>query len=677
MTMRKLFPTTLFLCYLSICCFAQKQPTPAVEPSADFTVQKQGNKYTYTPQTPPQNQIAGAPTAYYDYYWEFGDGTYSFDPKPTHQYNRPGAYEAQLWATGKYDKGKSPKSRPKRNDVDQGSALMADNVPGLKAGPKEKTLSIRAIRNPRAEEELVLILTYTNTGTEVENGALHLFFNQKAYPKPHFNYLESRKHFGETEAGEGNISYYPSQAGGLLASVEDLAFSYAPLMPHQLEQKNLALYDNQKSWSFTNLKPGEKRNLFVSLMATPDILADTSAVINMGALYINQDDSKTAQATLEIEVLASHDPNYIGVSDRRMHFRGLKNKNITYNVHFQNNGEGPASRIAVTVDIPPGTDASQLKILETYPPVPICPDGVNSSSCLDTTIGKNQLVFTFKDIYLPGTKQRNVDDRDSTKGWVKYQINLTKKMKKYPFGTRASIVFDKNPPIVTNKAKTGFRPGLSVGFMAGRSFDVRNDQAIPANFIGLSVSPYKPYRAYWQMEFFPSIATEKNFDDNGTVLFQSSRQTTVAVGGRRIEVIVDSIETARGSGKQQQVAFNFVPLHMRKNLNDYIGVGLGVQVTATWEFLEAGFFQTNRNVYACIRDNQGNCSKGELIRNLSTSEGQEVFKRNTGPDFDFAPFADLQIGMARRGPALGARLSLPLNAPKPSLLATAYAVFRL
>jgi hypothetical protein len=36
----------------------------------------------------------------------------------------------------------------------------------------------------------------------------------------------------------------------------------------------------------------------------------------------------------------------------------------------------------------------------------------------DTIIKQNQIIFTFKNIYLPGSNQKNVKEIDSTKGFV-------------------------------------------------------------------------------------------------------------------------------------------------------------------------------------------------------------------------------------------------------------------
>ena len=60
--------------------------TDTISRSATITHKVNGNSVSFNPETPQLNQIAGAPKAFYTYYWEFGDGNYSFLEKPNHSY---------------------------------------------------------------------------------------------------------------------------------------------------------------------------------------------------------------------------------------------------------------------------------------------------------------------------------------------------------------------------------------------------------------------------------------------------------------------------------------------------------------------------------------------------------------------------------------------------------------
>ncbi|AEE51287.1 pkd domain containing protein [Haliscomenobacter hydrossis DSM 1100] len=651
------------------------------EPSADFSIQKQGEAYLFSPILPAQQSIPGAPLPYYDYYWEFGDGAYSFDKTPQHTYTRNGSFDAQLWATGKYDKGKSPKTRPKRTEVSNQASHLASNIPGFPVAPREKTLNLRAVRNPRPGEEIVLIATYANLDEDLQSGELHLFYNQREYRQPHFSFVAARTHYGETEGAGPDIGFTPgfSTADHLWAGLD--AGTYAnwlsalPAAPNQLIQQSLTQYSQQKTWRFSNLKRGEKRNLFVSLQATEEMLADTNAIITVEGLYLGED-GKTAKVTLEMEILASHDPNNIAVSNKRISFRSVKGKDLDYKVNFQNNGEGPASTIQLTTGVPRGLEASGIKILDMYPFCPICPDEPAANlSCLDTSIQKDKLIFTFRNIYLPGSKQDGVGDRDSTKGFVKYSLEIGRKMKKYPFDSQASIVFDRNPPIMTNYASTRFKPGWSLGAMVGQNVFL-NQPGLNSTFAGLTLSPFKPYKAYFQVEVFPATTGRMDFPEGGFILHQSTRQTTTQIGGRVLDVVVDSLIRANGPGHQEFQTLSAVPLQLRKNVNDWMGLGVGVMASVQTERFTASSYTIGRRTSFCKIDATGNCQKGDVFQELSFSREEKTFDRGDLTRWDFSVFADVQLGLVRRGPALGIRNVLRLT-QEPRYYLTGYLSFKI
>ena len=652
----------------------------APEPSADFSIQKQGEAYLFSPILPIQQSIPGAPLPYYDYYWEFGDGAYSFDKTPQHTYTRNGNFDAQLWATGKYDKGKSPKTRPKRTEVGNQASLLASNVPGFPVVPREKTLNLRAVRNPRPGEEIVLIATYANLDEDLQSGELHLFYNQREYRQPHFSFVEARTHYGETEDTGADIGFSPgfSTTGQLWAGLDAGTYvnwlSALPVVPNQLVQQSLTQYSQQKTWRFSNLKRGEKRNLFVSLQATEEMLADTNAIITVEGLYLGED-GKTAKVTLEMEILASHDPNNIAVSNKRISFRSAKGKDLDYKVNFQNNGEGPASTIQLTTGVPRGLEASGIKVLDMYPFCPICPDEPAANlSCLDTSIQKDKLIFTFRNIYLPGSKQDGVGDRDSTKGFVKYSLEIGRKMKKYPFDSQASIVFDRNPPIVTNYAQTHFKPGWSLGAMVGQNVFL-NQPGLNSTFAGLTLSPFKPYKPYFQLEVFPATTGRMDFSREGYILHESTFQTTFQRGGQVINVLVDTLARANGPGYQEFQTLSAVPIQLRKNVNDWMGLGIGVMASVQTERFTASSYTFGRRSSFCRMDATGNCLRGELMMDWKYTEAKTL-DRGDLTRWDFSVFADLQLGLVRRGPALGIRNVLRLT-QEPRYYLTGYLSFKI
>lgn len=619
---------------------------------ADFLIRMNGGRLEVQPQLPPLQQVAGAPTAFYDHYWEFGDGSFSFEEAPIHFYQDTAEKEILLLATGKYDNGKAPRSRKRRTKPK--SKPKPERLAAVEPFPnvlEQETdwLGLRAVRNPSPEEELVLVLSYANQSPAVQSGRLQLAFNQKTYPKPHFEWKEARTHYGEVPR-EPLLSQaqppFPSEAwaGG------DVPSDWYTLMLPSLSPdfpRATKLYQEQRSWAFTRLQPGEARNFFISLQATEDMLADTNAIITLQARLLTDDGVIDEVYPLELEIVASHDPNYIAVSQRRMSYRRMPQNDLTYKVHFQNTGEGPASQVEIKTNLPPGYDPQSLRIMETQPAVPNCPEPVASWSCLDTAFRDEQLVFTFRDIYLPGTRQEGVGQRDSTKGYVKYRLSPGRQVEKRPFSARAAIVFDQNPPIRTGRAATRFRPGWSPGVMAGRVSGLGSDNTWS---VGLSIAPFSPYRVFWQGEVWAGRPTESATSESSqdTVRIQSD------LLGLPFVATVDTI-TSQTLGRTRRVQrFGIVPLQLRYNFSDWLAGGTGLLLEITYREQI-----TNREEQQSV---QVYDPDGQLVQDLSQTFDPVVQSFDlSSVNYSGSWFGEVQVGKVRKGPALGVRGVLPFD----------------
>src|SRR5690606_18273907 len=139
----------------------------------------------------------------------------------------------------------------------------------------------------------------------------------------------------------------------------------------------------------------------------------------------------------------------------------------------------------------------------------ICPKEEVKYSCLDTTFTDTQAIFTFKNIYLPGSEQKNVKEYDSTKGFVTYHIKFAKDFHKQKTKSRTAIIFDKNEPIITNYSTTRFAPGICIGEKVG--YHAYPDLIISESyFFGATISPYRSYRWYLQVELLNSVHIYKD-----------------------------------------------------------------------------------------------------------------------------------------------------------------------
>lgn len=656
---------------LGLCCQhpAAIGQAPIAERQAEFRAAPENGALRFTPVLPPLLQRAGAPPAFYDYYWEFGDGHFSFEENPLHAYPAAGTYDTYLLATGKYDNGKAPRSRKKKTQAPPPNESIAALSPAVLPSPSAN-LGMQAVRNPSPSEEFVCIVQYANRTPVTQSGKLYLFYNQRDYSKSHFSFPEARTHHGELPVADALADVPPPGYYDTWATTRNSPWLTAPAplddrSPEEQLATLEALYREVNAWRFDGLKPGATRNLFLTLQAAEAMLRDTSAIISLSGYYLSDDRRIAERFDLELEIVASHDPNFIAVSRCRLGFRRIRNKDLSYKVHFQNTGEGPASRVQVTCRVPQGLTAKALEVLDYSPACPLCPKGEIIQSCLDTAIFADSVVFTFRNIYLPGTRQHGVSDRDSTKGFIKYRLRPGRHIQKKNLGARASIVFDKNPPIRTNRAPTRFKTGLSFAPMFGRTYDPY-DNAPGQYQLGLALAPYKPYRFFLQAEVWGGLPTERSTlqEMNGdTSWFAPVEDVT----GMVHEAIFDSMLFQTTQLTLRTSHLHLIPLQLRCNLSGSFSLGAGVQGTLVRRQTDTHITtQTNLQVTDLIT--------GELLAQYSMDYPPQTTE-NTQKDYALkaAVFADLHIGGVRAGPATGLRGLLPLESgAKPTVLLFVY-----
>jgi hypothetical protein len=263
-----------------------------------------------------------------------------------------------------------------------------------------------------------------------------------------------------------------------------------------------------------------------------------------------------------------------------------------------------------------------------YPECPICPKGEEPTvSCLDTIIKQKQIIFTFKNIYLPGTEQKNVQEKDSTKGFVRYSMKFNKDFHKVKTKSRTSIIFDKNEPIVTNYATTRFLPGISIGAKAGYNF-YPNLEKSTSYFVGATISPFKSYRFYWQAEWVNAL----NKYESGVSVIDETAANANGVKQRQRTIITTENKSVNWE----------VPILIRYNINNYIGVGAGIQANINVAD------EQKQNIE--IETFEGTTDK--YVMNTTTSSNSV---KNSFTNIKTGLLFDLTAGFARIGPSLGAR----------------------
>lgn len=614
----------------------------------------QDNRVQFTSILRPLRGVAGAPAPFYTFFWEFGDGTYSFEKEPVHVYKDTGDYPVRLYATNNYDDGKKPPTRLKKVRVPRKAHLAVNTAPAFFKGAG--SLEMMTNQMPRPGEDLVLLLGYRNkpgSAAGSVSGSVMLLYNEKQFGQNSFDLAEARRYHEEQNIGlDSLLAYAPAEATDQPGTYgREKAFFTAsngsPLPEEdkpQLKQflkQQIEGFRQHHIWRVQGVKQGEEKILFLSLNTLPEMIKDTNAVVTITGLFIPDDPAMDVeQYHLELQIVASHDPNRIMLKRRRLNYRftGRNRENI-YKVQFQNTGKGPAKRVAITVTIPGMLNTGTVELVDRKPDCTWCDSAYANQSCIDTILTKDSVQFIFRNIYLPGTQQEGISDPDSTMGYVRYKLRFNKKMKKQPFTSRAAIVFDKNEPIYTNRSVGRFKKGISPGIILGYNTIPGKKPAdiLPENYVlGFSLSEYAAYRHYFQWELY--LEKSRNYES-----YEGRRQGgDTVLNGRDYKVAYRDLHR-----KQKVLSVEAVPVFFRYNVSSWLAAGAGALVAVDVE----------RSVTPVLTT----YAMGPNGVDMEVFKGELPGKQESFTNWRGALFADLQLGMVRRGPAAGIRFLQYLN----------------
>src|SRR5260221_8983335 len=625
-------------------CLAQDSIPP------ESRVEEGGERAPFSARPRLLRQIGGAPASFYTYFWELGDGRFSFDKDPVYAYRDTGEYQVRLYATNNYDDGKAPPTRPRPVKVRTKSANTDAWASHFFHG--DGCIEMKINRYPKPGEDFVTVIGYRNKGRDSLSGLIVLFYNERQFGQDGFALAEQRCYNKEnnsslTDLLAGLGPRVKSEGGGSLwgaasadrssprteeAEDEWGAAGEASSMLRQLEDQ----YTKHTVLHFPAIRPGEEKFVFLDMNTLPGMLQDTNSTVGVTAMLVPDNQAHSTDLfQMDMQIVASNDPNRLLLKSRRINYRFMgKKKELTYRVQFQNTGKGPARKITIGIAIPKQLSLESLTVKDRYPICISCDSAYKGQSCFDTIRRNDSVYFLFNNIYLPGLSQEVVTNPDSTMGFVEYAIRFKKKPKKIPFSTQAVLLFDRNPPITTNKATARFIKGISPGIMIGYS-------ALPSNGgysakgplqFGYVLAPYAPSRPYFQAEVFVGLLQQ---DDFTSAVVKDQRDTLI--GG--LPYLITGRQTVTTTRRN---SFEITPLHYRYNLNNWIGVGLGAMA------------QVNISEQTTV-ENKVYFIAQQLPLNIMTSSSSQKSSVKYLGNWNAAPFVDLQIGKVRTGPVLGIR----------------------
>ena len=661
----------VFTLLIIVCCkgLAQEKkpslPAMPVAPQdtipAEMDVKEEGDSLRFTPRLRVLRQVAGAPASFYTYFWEWGDGSFSFDKTPSHTYADTGIYHVRLYATNNYDDGKAPPTRPrpiKVNKKPAGSGHWASHFFHEKG-----SIEMKINRNPKPGEDFVAILGYRNQYNKSFSGSLVLFFNEKQFATEGFQLTDTRAYHQEDSTSINSLiaslDEKDMQNRALLAGpYENVYYPYAGDARTMLQQLQ-ATYTRNTALKFSTVAQGAEQFVFVTMNTLPAMIQDTNATVTMSAMLVPDDpDMQPELYALEMQIVASHDPNRMQLKQRRINYRFMgKKKELTYKVRFQNTGEGPAKRVAIGIALPKQLNAATITIKNMNPFCVHCDSAYAGQSCIDTISRTDSIYFVFNNIYLPGLQQDGVTDKDSTKGFIEYTIRFKKRPKKIPFSSSAAIIFDKNEPVYTNRATGRFVKGISPGIIAGYGMGLAGDNKTvhgPIQ-IGVTLGPFAPDKPYFQIEAYAGLLQKEK---SSTGFLTDKRDSTV--NGQVVLIRGREMETTKTTNIIQ-----VVPLHYRYNINKWFSIGAGA-------FVQLSLTEQTKSLQKVHLANvqEPNTTIG-IVDYESTSTTRWL------KDWNAAPFVNIEAGRVKWGPALGIRYYYQLRGNFAPNRLFIYGIFRL
>ena len=198
---------------------------------------------------------------------------------------------------------------------------------------------------------------------------------------------------------------------------------------------------NKMRWKFTNFAPSKEEGIRLILrMPNASNLGDT---LDFSATTFliddNQDTTQNTVYTYNPVLNCAYDPN-----DKAALPAGVGEDNLTlfdsdfeYRIRFQNTGTDTAFTVRIEDDLDPNLNWKTFRPISASHPYEV-----------DMNLETGRVTFLFRNILLPDS----IVNEPLSHGFVKYKISpLSNLSEETPITNEASIFFDFNEPILTNR----------------------------------------------------------------------------------------------------------------------------------------------------------------------------------------------------------------------------------
>lgn len=452
----------LFLCacfLLSCLCSSQAQ---------EINYSSSQHHFFLTNERLPTKAAGASCDAYWSYFWEFGDESYSTTSSSPikYCYEKPGTYEIRVSLVAHYshEPSKTITKTIQVNSTDCGRDYERADINGL-VNITTNATSQELIPNNQVQ----VVIDYKMPPTGAADGYLFLFYNR-----------EDRKIGFDPLVYESARLHDSKKLSNTYNSLPGLTNSAKNYLNNLVGQRyDYELFSCKKA-------PNESGRIFLTLRASNAldtiILKKRKSVMKteLKAVFIprGRQFSDIMVDNYLMKMASVHDPNRMRILEPRQnavyHKRNLES--FTYEVEFQNEGGRAVPQVNIEVPWNANMDMSSIVVLDRSPnkkECPECPEDFNpaldSMSCFEVKTDRlDQAEFVFYNVMVHGKREQGIGGKKYTKGFVKYQVESNKR-KDNTTKAEATILFKGGEPFTTKPdRKNWVHKGFGVRF--GRNF---------------------------------------------------------------------------------------------------------------------------------------------------------------------------------------------------------------
>ncbi len=506
----------LILGYYSSECYSQETitydipyHTPSIEVEDLHTSYVNVKKFSVTGLPIPTEMPCNCPSnwskAGYRYFWKFGDGSYSTQANPIHQYASGGDYPVSVSVTPIYTEDEDIDQIKDHNDnldvgapdphyINNGVILLSDYNPNQYNKVIELKLSdveipttgnfyniVRGNSNP-----FLSLFNYVNTFYSRDaraNNPMTLVTSKSTDESYYITFdsdallLDIEGEFTTSQGATINISDITDIPIGHNIDVSDEFVLEGNTCEKEITLKRLNTSDytyGQFRLVFEN-PPGsdcafDNENIFVDFTVNPNLPPGYDVTDQQVSSHVN---NMPISEDIAFRTVSSFDPNEKSVDKEVI---TSTTEELTYTIDFQNYGDGDASTVKIVEQIPEHLNINSINVetlfvgantnfQEKWLNIPAGPNTVasNSNGSFEYVIypADRTIEFSMSNITLEGLGPNPEDYCGvlTTQGQLKYTIDTDPTIFQdlnEAFGASADIYFDNNEPVKTNATSTQY-----------------------------------------------------------------------------------------------------------------------------------------------------------------------------------------------------------------------------